>query len=458
MELVRDPDGTLVARKRIPLHGTATDIDRARARIRREAEILRRLEHPGIVRLLRAETDGDDLVLVMPYLPGGTLHERVDRFGPVPPREVTHLGQHLAAALAAAHAAGVVHRDVKPANVLFDGDGRPALADFGVALSQDATLVLTRETAVVGTPGFVAPEVARGEPATSCSDVFSLGATLLFALTGWPPYGGGDPGLQILRAARGETPALPPGLPDELAARLRWMLEPDPARRPTAQAAFGADVPTIPNGLPAEGAQLRRSRRPLAIAAVAVTLAGLGTGAAAWQATRDRPAPTANERPAPDGPCTPLPYQPCGGKPAPLTDGRQCIKEHADYDGKKSNGCEAAPDTLDGSTFRAPIAANIVPAADVDHYPLPVQDGFQLDCGGRLRVTLTAPKGVAQRVEVLRGEKVLGVAASADGLPARVEVVEPSCGSDDSTTLTVRVSTVSGHSGSPYRLERSGSF
>jgi tRNA A-37 threonylcarbamoyl transferase component Bud32 len=455
VELVREPDGTLVARKRIPLHGTATDIDRARARIRREAGILRRLEHPGIVRLIRAEADGDDLVLVMPYLPGGTLHERIETFGALPPRDVTHLGQHLAAALAAAHAAGVVHRDVKPANVLFDDEGRPALADFGVALSQDATLVLTREAAVVGTPGFVAPEVARGEPASAASDVFSLGATLLFALTGWPPYGSGDPALQIVRAANGETPAIPPGTPDELAARLAWMMRADPARRPTAQEAFGAETPTVPDGLRAAPVRRRRLRR-LAIAASVLLAAAGVVGAAAWRGADRDPAAGASQRPA--EPCTPLPYQPCGGKPAPFTNGRACVQDHADFDRNRANGCEAAPDQVDGSTFEDRIEANLVPAGDVDTYQLPVRDEFQLSCAGRLHVKLTAPKGVAQRVQVLDGTQVLGVAASADGLPASVGVTEPSCGSDDSTTLTVKVSTVSGRSGSAYLLERSGSF
>jgi tRNA A-37 threonylcarbamoyl transferase component Bud32 len=456
VELVREPDGTLVARKRIPLHGTATDIDRARARIRREADILRRLEHPGIVRLLRAEADGDDVVLVMPYLPGGTLHERVSQFGPLPPRDVAHLGQHLAGALAAAHAAGVVHRDVKPANVLFDDEGRPALADFGVALSQDTTLVLTREAAVVGTPGFVAPEVARGEPATPASDVFSLGTTLLYALTGWPPYGGGDPALQIVRAASGEQPTLPPGLPDELAARLSWLLQPDAARRPSAQEAFDGETPTIPDGLLV--APRSRRRRLVAVGTVALLAAGTIAGAAAWRtAQANRPARVAQSS-QPKGPCTPLPYRPCGERPAPFTDGRRCTQDHADYDGNRGNGCEAAPDTVDGSTLAERLEANLVPADDVDRYQLPVDDGFQLDCGGRLRVTLTAPKGVAQRVEVLDGDQVLGVAASADGMAATVELTEPSCGSDDSTTLVARVTTVSGRSSSPYTLKRSGSY
>jgi tRNA A-37 threonylcarbamoyl transferase component Bud32 len=464
VELVREDDGRLVARKRIPLHGTAGDIDRARARIRREADILRRLEHPGIVRLLRADTVGDDLVLVMPYLPGGTLQERINSYGALPPRDVAHLGQHLAGALAAAHAAGVVHRDVKPANVLFDDSGRPALADFGVALSKDATLVLTRESAVVGTPGFVAPEVARGEAASPASDVFSLGATLLYALTGLPPYGGGDPVLQIVRAARGETPVLPPGLPDELAARLGRMLSPDPARRPSAARAFEGETPTVddPPAVTAPASRRARRRAPM-VAALAVALVAVIAGTGVWWANRpaassvrgpDTAAGTATSTPG----CTPLRYRPCGQPAAPFTDGERCIEDHADYDGKRPNGCEAAPDLVDGQPVVGRLEANLVPASDQDRYPLEVTDEFQLICGGRLEIVLTSPKGVAQRLEVLSGDEVLGVAASADGLPAEVELTEPSCGSDDSATLTLRVSTVSGHSAEPYVLESSGSW
>jgi hypothetical protein len=401
----------------------------------------------------------------MPYLPGGTLQERINSYGALPPRDVAHLGQHLAGALAAAHAAGVVHRDVKPANVLFDDAGRPALADFGVALSQDATLVLTRESAVVGTPGFVAPEVARGEAASPASDVFALGATLLYALTGLPPYGGGDPVLQIVRAARGEAPVLPPGLPDELAARLGRMLSPDPARRPAAARAFDGETPTVDDTLVVTDpppARRRRRRAPL-VAAIALALIAALAGAAAWWADRPAtssasgPGTTAGTATTTPG-CTPLRYRPCGQPAAPFTDGERCVDDHADYDGNRPNGCEAAPDVVDGQPVVERVEANLVPAGDQDRYPLEVTDEFQLICGGRLEVVLTSPKGVAQRIEVLSGDRVLGVAASADGLPAAVELTEPSCGSDDSTTLTLRVSTVSGQSAEPYVLETSGSW
>jgi len=167
---------------------------RARLRVRREAAVLATLDHPAIVRLLDVVDDGDDVVLVMPYLGGGTLADRVYAEGPMPGPAVNLLADQLFGALAAAHRAGIVHRDIKPANVLFDDAGRAYLADFGVATMRDATSGLTATEVVVGTPEFMAPEQARGERATPASDVFSLGATLRFAATGTPPYGRGTPG------------------------------------------------------------------------------------------------------------------------------------------------------------------------------------------------------------------------------------------------------------------------
>src|SRR4051794_21836020 len=127
VDLARDPAGRSVALKRVPLSGSADEMAEARRRILREAEVLRSLHHPGIVSLLDVLDDGDDLVLVMPHLSGGTLADRVRLSGPLPPDTVSRLAGPLLAALAAAHRQGVVHRDLKPANVLFDELGWPLL-------------------------------------------------------------------------------------------------------------------------------------------------------------------------------------------------------------------------------------------------------------------------------------------------------------------------------------------
>src|SRR4051794_32437312 len=216
VDLALDDHGRPVAIKRLALHGSMNDMHRARLRVRREAAALATLDHPGVVRLLDVVDDGDDIVLVMPYLSGGTLTDRVHARGPMSPIVVAALADQLLGALAAAHRAGIVHRDIKPGNVLFDEAGNAYLTDFGVATMRDATSGLTVSEVVVGTPEFMAPEQARGERATPASDVFSLGATLRYAATGAPPYGRGDSRVILNRAAEGKIEKLPTDLPRAL--------------------------------------------------------------------------------------------------------------------------------------------------------------------------------------------------------------------------------------------------
>lgn len=465
VDLATDPQGREVALKRLSLHGTPDELARARQRIRREAEVLLSLDHPGVVGLLDVVDEGDDIVLVMPYLPGGTLAQRVAEHGPLGPAEVAELSDRLLDALAAAHRQGVVHRDLKPANVLFDGEGTPAIADFGVAHHRDATPGLTATETVVGTPGFMAPEQARGEPATAASDVFSLGATLLFAATGEGPYGTGDPRVLMLRAAAGRTERVPRTLPPDLRRRLEAMLQRDPRRRPTAAEARGGTEG-------GDGTEVRspvartspRARRGLAIAAVAAiaVAAAIGVALAGGDGDGDGEVAASFATTTTEA-CIDLPYQPCGEEPAPNTDGRACLEGYADYDQDAANGCEAEPDpydaTLDLDDLDGPLEATLVPADDIDTYRLTVRDAFQLNCGGQLRVTLTAPEGVTQRVTVRDGDEERGSAASADGEPATVTVREQDCGGDDGTVLIVEVTSVgSDRSAEPYRLEVSGSF
>jgi len=433
-------DGRQVALKRLPLHGSAEEMTAARLRIRREADVLRRLDHPAIVRLLDVVDDGDDVVLVMPYLDGGTLAERVAARGPLAPAEVTRLSTALLDALAAAHRAGVVHRDIKPGNVMFDGDGRAYLADFGVAISRDSTPGLTGTGLVIGTPGFMAPEQARGEPATAASDVFSLGATLAFAATGRGPYGSGEAASLMHRAARGKVASLPRTLPSALRHTIEAMLERRPERRPSAAA-----LRRGPNGTVARTAmwQVRARRRVPAALAVAAALVVIAAGGA-WLISRDGDGEAAAALAA-----------------DPTTTTMPCLPDHADFDGDPANGCEAAPTgPADGAELvdRKPIEANLVPEDDVDTYIVAVSDGFQALCNGTFEITLTAPPLVGQKVEVFDGDELLGEARSLDGQPGTVELEESSCGGDDSTELEIVVSTVTGHTADPYTLERSGSF
>lgn len=467
VDLAVAPDGTEVALKRLSLHGTPDELERARVRIRREAEVLGSLRHPHVVHLREVVDDGDDVVLVMDHLPGGTLAQRVAAEGPLAPDEVDRLADQLLDALAAAHRLGIVHRDIKPGNVLFDADGNPKLADFGVAVHRDATPGLTVTAAAVGTPGFMAPEQARGEPATAASDVFSLGGTLLYAATGEGPFGTSDPKVLLLRAAAGKVQRIPRTLPPELRTRLGAMLAAEPTARPTAAAARGGtsggtlDPATGVLSAPARPARSPRATLAAAALAVAAVLAvTIGGWAIARGGDDDATSPSPSTAPTPTEACEPLPFQPCGEEPAPNTDGRACLAGFYDLDEDPATGCEAeAIGPPDGTLLDDPIVANLVPADDVDTYRIDVGDGFQLLCDGQLQVTLTAPSGLTQRVTVLDGTDELGTAVSGDGEPATVAIGDPSCLGDDATVLDVRVESVgSDRSPETYRLEVDGSF
>jgi hypothetical protein len=453
VDLARTGDGACVALKRVTFQGSAAEMARARQRLLREADVLRRLRHPNVVRLVDIIDEGDEMVLVMPYLAGGSLAERVSQHGPMPPDEVERQAPRLLGALASAHRAGIVHRDIKPGNVLFDARGEPCLADFGVAQTGDQTQGLTVTGMVVGTPGFMAPEQARGEPTTSASDVFSLGATLLFAATGRAPYGTADPGLLMVRAAAGKVERLPRSLPASLRRLLAAMLDPRPDRRPTAAALAAGPEGTL---VRPRAAGARRASRAAAWVlaggcAAALVAAGVVVVDATW-------GPSSSPDAA--GGCTDLPYQPCGqAQPAPFTDGTACIDDHADYDGDAANGCEAAPDAMDGQPLVDEIQATIVPADDVDQYPLEVRDNFQLLCDGTLVVTIEAPEGMVLSLEVRRGDEVLGEATSANRVPGVVTLREERCiANDDSTLLAVVAPLGSERVADPYVLWRRGSF
>ena len=460
VDLGVDEHGQEVALKRLSLHGTPEELATARQRIKREAEVLRALDHPGIVRLRDVVDDGDDLVLVMDHLSGGTLAQRVTEDGPLPADEVDELTDRLVDALAAAHRQGIVHRDIKPANVLFDAAGQPHLADFGAASTRDITLGLTGSEMVVGTPGFMSPEQARGEPATTASDVFSLGATLAFAATGSGPFGTADPRVLMLRAAAGRVERLPRSMPAPLRRRIEPTLHKNPERRPTAGQLAGGPAGTHPRTASRRVLHRLRGRTGLLVGGAAIALAvviGLivsladGNGSSAASQTAQRPATTT---------CEPGRFQPCGEGPAPHTDGERCLTGYADYDDKPTNGCEAAADHLpDRSRINGLVKANLVPADDVDVYRWHVGDGWQLQCNGTAAVTLTAPRGASQRVTVLHGADVLKSGASTDGTPIRLSLRESDCGGDDSADLLVRVESVgSDRTAEPYGLEVAGSF
>ncbi|WZH36552.1 MAG: serine/threonine-protein kinase [Microbacterium enclense] len=205
-----------------------------------EARVLAALDHPSLVTLYDARLDGEDHVyLVMEYVDGPSLQRRIEA-GPLQPAFVAALLADLADGLAAVHATGVVHRDVKPSNVLLrptrqSPHGYEAvLADFGVAHLVDATRLTTPGT-VIGTAAYLAPEQVRGEPPQPASDIYALGLLTIEALTRLHPYGGGT--LQETVLARlSRPPAIPGSLGYEWKALLTAMTALEPSARPTAAA------------------------------------------------------------------------------------------------------------------------------------------------------------------------------------------------------------------------------
>jgi serine/threonine protein kinase len=207
----------------------------ARRRAMREARTAARLQHRNAIALFDvADHDGNPW-LVMEFLRSKSLSAVLAERGTLAPDEVGKIGEQVAAALTAAHDAGIVHRDVKPANVLLDDDGLVKITDFGISRTLD-DVTITQTGMLAGTPAYLAPEVARGGKPGPESDVFSLGATLYHAVEGAPPFGTNSNPLALLHAAAsGNVP--PPRNAGPLTPVLMSMLRSEPADRPTMAAA-----------------------------------------------------------------------------------------------------------------------------------------------------------------------------------------------------------------------------
>lgn len=210
--------------------GAVADVGYERAM--REGRITARLHHPHAVPVFDVVEHAGQPCLVMQYFPSRSLAEHLAEHGRMPAAEVARIGTEVASALAAAHRAGIVHRDVKPANVLIGPDGTTKITDFGIAHAMgDASLTTTGM--VTGTPAYLAPEVAKGGRASPASDVFSLGSTLYAALEGRPPFGTGENAIALLHlVASGDV--VPPQHAGALTPMLLRMLTSDPDARPSA--------------------------------------------------------------------------------------------------------------------------------------------------------------------------------------------------------------------------------
>ncbi|MER6154385.1 bifunctional serine/threonine-protein kinase/ABC transporter substrate-binding protein [Streptomyces sp. NPDC001868] len=316
------------------IRGESTGDDDFRARFAREVDLARRVDSPWVTPVLDADAEARDPWLATAFVPGPSVAEAVAAHGPLPPRAVRALGGLLAEALDAVHTAGLVHRDVKPGNVLLAVDG-PRLIDFGIARAADDT-ALTASGLVIGTPGFLAPEQAQGSPASSASDVFALGCVLAYASTGVPPFGTGTPDALIYRTVHDE-PQLG-GVEGESRTVVERCLAKDPEARPTtdelrrlfAEDATDTFVDRLPDAVArmvaaraAEGLALpdveptvvneadgtdgpaapdtpptrHPGRRRLLLAGGALLLAAGGAGAAVWAADDDEEPATGTGRP-----------------------------------------------------------------------------------------------------------------------------------------------------------------
>ncbi|WP_435771145.1 protein kinase domain-containing protein [Nocardioides sp. SYSU DS0651] len=203
-------------------------------RAEREARLAAQVSHPHVISVFDLVHDEDHHWLVMEYVDGSPLSALIKERGPLPPDDLAAMIAPVADALAFAHDVGIVHRDVKPSNILVRRDGEAKLTDFGIARTmQDATL--TQTGAVTGSPAYLAPEVATGGSATPASDVWSFGATLYHALAGRPPYHREDEDNAVLAVLYRIVHEEPPRLPSAgwLAPLLEMTLTHDPAGRPS---------------------------------------------------------------------------------------------------------------------------------------------------------------------------------------------------------------------------------
>ncbi|NEA25587.1 serine/threonine protein kinase [Actinomadura bangladeshensis] len=220
-----------VAVKEIVFPDVLTSDERrvATDRAQREARAAALIDHPGVITVHDVVIEDERPWIVMELVRGASLAEVIRRDGPCPPAAAARIGLALLDALGAAHARGIVHRDVKPGNVLLAEDGRVVLTDFGIA-SIEADPALTRTGTFVGSPGYIAPERLREQPGGPESDLWSLGATLYTTVEGRPPFERDSP-MAVLGAVLAEEPA-PPRQAGHLAPLLWQLLHKVPSARP----------------------------------------------------------------------------------------------------------------------------------------------------------------------------------------------------------------------------------
>jgi predicted Ser/Thr protein kinase len=214
-------------------------------RFRREARAVAQLSHPNIVTVIdRGEDDGHQFI-VFEFIDGENLKELIGRSGPLPVRRAIELAVAVAEGLAFAHQQGLVHRDVKPQNVLLNGDGEAKVTDFGIARSLDVEHGVTQTGTVMGTSNYLSPEQASGKPVTPATDVYSLGVVLYELLTAEVPFPGDNFVAVAMKHLNDPPPdilQIRPDVPLRLASALDRALEKDPGRRFPSMDEFAAEL------------------------------------------------------------------------------------------------------------------------------------------------------------------------------------------------------------------------
>ena len=282
------------------LHPHYADDEEYVERFRREARAVAKLSHPHIVTVIdRGEDDGQQYI-VFEYVDGENLKQLVQRTGPLPTRRAIELAIEIADALAFAHENGLVHRDVKPQNVLLTPDGDAKVTDFGIARSLEVEHGMTQTGTVLGTSNYLSPEQAGGKPTTTSTDVYSLGVVVYELLTGEVPFPGENFVAIAMKHINDPPPDLleqRPDVPLRLAAAVERAMEKDPARRfatmdlfaaelrqclgdldePDAERTFIAQSPVLRKSRP-HRARAARSRVPLYVVVALVAIAAIVAG------------------------------------------------------------------------------------------------------------------------------------------------------------------------------------